>query len=105
MPKLFQALNDLWDGFVDWLETIGEDILTSIKPLALQIAKRGGMALVAAAQDAVQAIEQSAGLSGRQKFEAAQKAVIASLEAQGVPIVLNAINGAIEAAVANMKAS
>lgn len=100
--KLFEALNNLWDGFIEWLENIGEDILESIKPLAKQIAKNGGIALVTAAQAAVLAAEQAGG-TGKEKFEAAQKAVIASLEAQSLPIVINAINGAIEAAVAKMK--
>lgn len=100
--KLFEALNDLWDGFVEWLESIGEDILDAIKPLAKQIAQSGGMALVIAAQAAVAAAE-TAGGSGKDKFDAAQKAVVTSLESQSIPIVINAINGAIEAAVAKMR--
>lgn len=100
--KLFDALNKLWDGFVEWLEDIGEDVLDALKPIARQIARSGGMALVTAAQAAVAAAESQGG-SGEEKFKAAQKAVVASLEAQSIPIVINAINGAIEAAVAKLK--
>lgn len=100
--KIFQAINDLWDQLTDWIEAVGEDVLDALKPIAKQIARSGGMALIAAAQAAVQAAE-AAGGSGRDKFDAAQKAVVASLEAQSLPIVLNAVNAAIESAVAAMK--
>jgi hypothetical protein len=99
--SLWQSLNDLWDAFTEWLESIGEGVLNALKPLGRQIAIAGGMALVDAARQAVRAAEETGG-SGREKFDAAQKAIIVSLEAQGLPIVINAINGAIEAAVAAM---
>lgn len=100
--KLFNALNDLWDGFVEWLENIGEDVMDFIKPLAKEIAKSGGKMLLEIAKEAVLAAEASGG-SGGDKFKAAQSTIIAQLNEKGIPIVTNAINGAIEAAVASMK--
>lgn len=99
--KLFDALDKLWDTFVDWLEDIGEDVLDALKPVAKQIAKSGGIALIAAAQAAVAAAEEAGG-SGREKFDAAQNAVVDKLKEQGIPIVMNAVNAAIEAAVAKL---
>lgn len=100
--KLFAALNHLWDGFVEWLDSIGEDIMDFVKPLAKEMAKAGGKLLIESARDAVIAAEASGG-SGSAKLQAARDAVVAKLEAGGMPIVMNAINGAIEAAVAQMK--
>ena len=67
----------------------------------------------AAATTAVQAVESQAAaaivngvaaMTSQQKQSAAQTAVITQLTTQGVPVVMNAINGAIEAAVANLPA-
>lgn len=70
--------------------------------LAKSIADNGGDVLIAAALAAVTAAETTGG-KGEDKFKAAQAAVIASLRAKGIPVVKNAVNGAIEAAVASMK--
>jgi len=99
--KLFDALNSLWDNLVEWLEDIGEDILNFTKPLAKQIAKNGGKLLLDTALAAVVAAEQAGG-SGSDKFDVAKNLVISELEVKGLPIVLNAVHGAIEAAVAKL---
>lgn len=99
---MMELLNKLWDQIEEWFEKIGEDIVDFVKPLAKEIAANGGMVLLMAAQEAVLAAE-TAGGSGSDKFKAAQEALIEKLKADGIPIVLNAINGAIEAAVAKMK--
>jgi hypothetical protein len=70
--------------------------------LARSIAENGGELLVRAAREAVAAAEQSGG-SGEDKLKAARDRIISSLRDAGKPIVMNAINGAIEAAVAEMK--
>jgi hypothetical protein len=100
--KLFEALNGLWDAFVEWLEDIGEDVLDFVKPLGKQIAAGGGALLVEAARQAVKAAEAEGG-SGRDKFNAAQSKVVEVLEKQGINVIINAVNGAIEAAVAGLK--
>lgn len=72
-----------------------------LSPLAAQIARNGGKLLLEAATQAVIAAEASGG-SGEDKFKLAKKIVITRLEANGIPIVLNAVHGALEGAVARM---
>lgn len=100
--KIMEYLDKLWDEITEFLQEIGEDIFDFVKPLAREIAKNGGALLLEAAHQAVKAAEATGG-SGHEKFEAAQKTVIGILEEKGVSVVLNAVNGAIEAAVAKMK--
>lgn len=92
----------MWKAFLRWFRAGLADILDAIEPLAKQIADSGGKLLLQIAFEAVIAAEQAGG-SGQDKFNAAQKAVISGLKARGLPIVLNAINGSIEIAVARMK--
>jgi hypothetical protein len=87
---------------IEWFESIGDDVLEALAPLGRQIAKAGGKALIDAALAAVLAAE-TAGGSGDEKFDAAHKAVVKTLQAQGLPIITNAINGAIEIAVAKIR--
>lgn len=89
--------------FLDWLHGIGHEILDFVAPLAKQIAKSGGIVLAEAALAAVQSMEQTSGLSNQEKFDAAHKIVVKTLQDKGLPVVVNAINGAIEAAVAKLK--
>lgn len=72
-------------------------------PLVEAIERNGGDILISAAITAVEAAE-SAGGSGQDKLDAARKAVENSLRDKGIPVVVNAVNGAIEMAVAKMKA-
>ncbi len=67
------------------------------------IAANGGQVLLDAAMSAVIAAEQAGG-TGAQKMASAIAAVEAKLAAEGLPVVENAIRGAIEAAVAQLKA-
>src|SRR4051812_46413286 len=62
----------------------------------------GGKLLRDAATAAVSAAEVTGG-SGQDKFNAALASVVSTLSTAGIPIVKNAVNGAIEAAVANLK--
>jgi len=100
--KIMHYLDKLWDEVTDWFESIGEDIMDFVKPLAKEIASSGGKVLLATALEAVKIAEGTGG-SGPDKFKAAQNYIVEALKSQGLPIVINAINGAIEAAVASLK--
>ncbi len=99
--SIMKKLDALWDAVTEWFENIGEDILDFVAPLAKEIAKNGGKLLLEVAREAVLLAEATGG-SGRDKFEAAQAHIKTALEARGIPVVLNAVNGAIEAAVARL---
>lgn len=100
IPALHDAIAAIQHFFHDGVA----DILAGLNALANSIAKNGGAVLLTAAASAVAAAEAQGG-TGEQKFKAAQSAVIATLTAQGVAVVTNAVNGAIEAAVAQHKAN
>jgi len=93
-----------WTDFLHWLSNVGHAILGFMGDLMTSIAENGGAVLVQAATDAVAAAEAKGG-TGAEKLAAAQAAVVADLTSKGIPVVLNAINGAIEAAVAKLRAS
>ncbi len=79
-----------------------KDIFTSFfSPLARQIAKGGGALLINAAMEAVVSAEQHGG-SGSDKLKYAKDLVIARLKMNGIPLIMVAINGALEASVARM---
>lgn len=97
------VFSKLWAEFIEWIESIGKDTLDFIAPLAKEISKNGGDFLIQVAYKAVVAAEANGG-SGSDKFNAAKNSVVTALAAEGLPIVLNAVHGALEAAVAKMKA-
>lgn len=86
------------------LTGVGKAVLAFIEAAAGSIAANGGQVLIDAATGAVSAAE-AAGGTAAQKLAAAQASVVSTLEGQGIPVVQNAVNVAIEAAVASMKAS
>lgn len=90
---------DIRDAFIDFLNDIFHDFFDA---LTQSIRQGGGKVLIDAAMKAVKAAEETGG-SGADKFNAARGAVIAELKEKGVPLVENAIQGAILAAVANIK--
>lgn len=75
-----------------------------VSSLADNIAKNGGPVLIQAALDGVAAAEQSGG-SSSEKWNKAKSVVIARLKVSGIPVVNSAVNGAIEAALADYKKS
>jgi hypothetical protein len=83
------------------IERLFNKFLGYLLPAAKLLARSGGQALIAAAQEAVLAAEKTNG-SGEDKLNAARKAVVKSLQRQGLPVITNAINLAIETAVASM---
>lgn len=92
----------LWDHIEAFFTEAEKIAVTFMSAMATSIAKSGGALLVSAAQAAVVAAEADGG-SGEEKLASAKKAVIGTLESEGVAVVMNAVNGAIEAAVAEMK--
>lgn len=103
MFKNIPALHDAIAVIQNFFHAGIGDILAGLNALANSIAKNGGAVLLLAAANAVVAAEAQGG-TGAEKLKAAQDSVIATLTAQGLPVVKNAINGAIEAAVAQHKA-
>lgn len=92
----------------DKLKSLADEILEFVESFfgaAIKaVEQNGGPLLVQLATDAVAAAEASGG-SGGQKLQAAVDSVVAGLKTNGVPVVLNAVNIAVETAVANLKAS
>lgn len=93
----------MWKKFLRSFRSTRDDVIDALTPLAVQIAKSGGQILLEAALSAVRTAEQTGG-SGEEKFKAAKKIVVKNLQDKGLPLVTNAINGAIESAVASLKA-
>lgn len=106
------------NGFVSELETDAKEVVTAVegvftevvtaaeiflRDLASSIAANGGTVLINAAVAAVQAAETTGG-SGSAKLSAAQASVLNVLSSQGLPLLTSAVNGAIEGAVASLKA-
>lgn len=89
----------MWQKIRDFFKGVLREIAAFLNPLALEIARSGGKLLIEAAAAAVLAAEQSGG-TGEEKLKLARDIVIDKLRMAGIPIVLNAIHGAIEAAVA-----
>lgn len=100
MPTLVQKFLDAVQHLLDDVE---KNVLSFFDSLATSIASNGGAVLLSAALKAVEAAETTGG-TGQEKFEAAKASVIATLKEQGLPIIMNAVHGAIEAAVAQQKA-
>jgi hypothetical protein len=80
------------------------EAMVFLDALAASIEANGGAVLRAAAVNAVAAAEAVGG-SATVKLAAATTSIIATLTSQGIPVVENAVNGAIEAAVAALPAN
>lgn len=90
-----------WTEVEAWFTKVGGEVASFVSNLAQTIAKNGGPVLVQAAIAAVAAAEAT-GKTGAEKKADAVAAVTSVLKTQGIPVVLNAVNSAIEAAVANL---
>ena len=95
--ELLAKLEAVWD----FIENIFSDFFSELGDL---IQKSGGELLLATALAAVKAAEESGG-SGEDKFKSAYETIVGKLEAEGVTVITTAVKGAIEAAVAKMKAA
>ena len=96
--------HDLANRIGNFLHETELSIIHALSPLARQIVAGGGVILINAAMDAVLAAEQTSG-NGAAKFAAAKASVEGTLKAQGIPLIENAVNGAIESAVAALRES
>lgn len=95
------TLKEFQNKFHDLVHGLVGGALGFFDALSSSIEKNGGQILRDAALAAVQAAETTGG-TGDVKFAAALAAVIATLEKEGIPVVLNAVRGAIEGAVAQV---
>ena len=82
-----------------WFSKSSAETVAFLKPMAAQIVASGEQLLISSAIDAVATAETTGGTSS-QKLAAAQAKVVADLTAGGTAIAMNAVNSAIEAAVA-----
>jgi hypothetical protein len=96
-------IKDLQNKFHDIVHNLHDSALGFFDALATAIENSGGQVLRDAALAAVQAAE-TAGGSGDDKFKAAVASVIAVLEKEGIPVAVNAVQGAVLGAVAKVKA-
>lgn len=96
--------NNVLGGIKRWFQGFLGKVLDFLNPLAETIVKNGGPVLLAIVQEAVFAAESTGG-SGKDKLKAAQDKIESELKAKAMPVVWNAINGAIEAAVAKLKSN
>ncbi|QDV34887.1 phage holin, LLH family [Tautonia plasticadhaerens] len=81
------------------LQRLFNKFIGYLLPAAKLLARAGGEVLISAAKEAVLAAERQGG-SGKDKYNAARKALVINLQAQSIPLIDNAINLAIESAVA-----
>lgn len=98
-----KILKDLQNAFHDFINSLEAFFLSFVHPLLLSIKENGGKVLIDAAIAAVAAAETSGG-DGNAKMAAAEASVVETLTKEGIPVVKNAIRGAIEAAVASLRA-
>ena len=100
------GFNEFWEKISEYLKsffTEAEKIaLTFLSAAAKSIASSGGALLTSAALVAVKAAQESGGTND-EKFQAAFDAVKDTLASEGIIAGTNAINVAIEAAVAQLK--
>lgn len=98
--SLKKIIQNKWHYLMRWLK---KPTITFLSALGADIEKAGGDFLIQTALDAVRIAEDKGG-SGADKFSAALSYVKSTLKSKGLPIVVHAVNGAIEAAVAQIKA-
>ncbi len=104
--NILKKIGDLLGDVGEWLLGIGDDTIDFAKGILTTLAKNPEIQRIAT--EAVKAVEAAAlaaatGKSGSEKLAEAQAIVVDGLKKEGLPIVMNAVNIAIEAAVANLK--
>ena len=106
--NILKKIGELLSDVGDWLLGIGDDTIQFAKGLLITLSQNPEIQALAKA--AVKEVEQAAlaavsgdKVAGSVKLAQAQEIVIDGLKEKGLPIVMNAINIAIEAAVANLK--
>ena len=106
--NILKKIGELLGDVGEWLLGIGDDTIQFAKGLLITLSQNPEIQALAKA--AVKEVEQAAlaavsgdKVAGSVKLAQAQEIVIDGLKEKGLPIVMNAINIAIEAAVANLK--
>lgn len=92
-------------GIITRLENLfgaaGTEAVVFAESFITLLIEGGGPVLIDAARAGVTAAE-SVGGTGEVKFNAAMASVLSTLEAESIPVIINAVRGAIEAAVAEL---
>lgn len=106
--NIFKKIGDLLSNVGEWLLGIGDDTIEFAKGLLLTLSQNPEIReLAKTAVHEVEAAALSAAtgdkVAGSEKLAQAQEIVVSGLKEKGLPIIMNAINIAIEAAVANLK--
>jgi hypothetical protein len=86
------------------LKEVFSEVATFCEPFLKQFATDIGPVVLSAAEQAVTALAAQE-MPGAQKQSAAFSQITTNLEQQGITVAASVINSAIEAAVANLKAS
>ncbi|MPY72149.1 MAG: hypothetical protein GEU92_18980 [Alphaproteobacteria bacterium] len=98
--------DNVWSAIWRVIEITGEALLNAMQTFASagikSLAENGGMFLMDAALEAVKAAETNGG-SGLDKLKSAKDSVVENLTTEGIEVVENAVNLAIELAVAQLK--
>ncbi|HVY13422.1 MAG TPA: phage holin, LLH family [Alphaproteobacteria bacterium] len=102
MSEFVSFLKKIRDAIIETFTDAEKAVVAGFDALIHSIAENGGHVLMEIAADAVKAAEATGG-TGLQKFAAAEAQVIQDLQDKSIPVVANAIKGAIEAAVATLK--
>ena len=107
--NILKKIGELLGDVGEWLLGIGDDTIEFARGLLITLSQNPEIQAIAKA--AVKEVEQAAlaaavtgdKVAGYVKLVQAQSLVIDGLKEKGLPIVMNAINIAIEAAVANLR--
>ena len=97
--------DDVWNEITRRVEALWEAIAPALNMFAKTIVEGGGTILLAAAGSAIAQVAADPSIvSNSEKRDAAIKAVIANMAAQGIALAETAALNAIQAAYSNIKA-
>lgn len=106
--NILKKIGELLGDVGEWLLGISDDTIQFAKGVLVTLSKNPEIRELAVA--AVKQVEEAAlaavtgdKVAGSQKLAQAQEIVVSGLKEKGLPIVMSAVNVAIEAAVANMR--
>lgn len=97
-------LQNIWADIKGFFSKEEEAVVAFVSALIHNIAQNGGQVLMDAATAAVTAAENTGGTAAV-KFAAAQASITATLVAEGAPVIMSAVNAAIEAAVSALSST
>jgi len=90
-------------AFLDWFENLFKEAQSFLAPFERQFISGVGPIVLQAAEAAVVALAAQS-MPGAQKQTAAFQQIVTNLQSQSITVAASVINGAIEVAVANLKA-